>query len=108
MQSYTTQRNPKAFPDPERFNPERWLSDSLTDEAKELFMPYSKGPRVCLGKNLAQMELKLVTAAILVQDGWKVKQAPQTTDESMTMKDHFLAVPKAGRCDLIFERVGKK
>lgn len=101
MQCYTTQRNPDVFPDPETWKPERWQSGKVTNEMKELFMPFSKGPRACLGRNLALMELKLPTARLILQT--KVAVAPETTDAGMEMQDHFLALPKAGKCDLIFE-----
>jgi len=67
---------------------------------KELFMPFSKGTRACLGKGLALMELKLTTAA-LVQH-YTVNTAPSMRKRDMDLKDHFLAMPKAGRCDLVF------
>jgi tryprostatin B 6-hydroxylase len=66
---------------------------------KDLFMPFSKGTRACLGRNLAMMELRQVTAAVLQK--YNVSAAPATTLESMEMRDHFLAVPKAGRCELV-------
>lgn len=73
----------------------------MTNEMKVLFMPFSTGPRACLGKNLAMMELKMITATILRR--FQVKSPPTTTEESMSMKDHFLVLPKGGKCDLIFE-----
>ena len=66
-------------------------------------MPFSKGSRACLGKNMALMELKLTTAALVLQ--MKVSLAPGTKDEDMEMQDHFLALPKGGKCDLIFVSV---
>ncbi|KAK3676715.1 hypothetical protein LTR78_003491 [Recurvomyces mirabilis] len=58
MQCYTTQRNSTAFPDPDTFNPQRWLNSDMSADAKLLFMPFSRGTRACLGRNLAMMELK--------------------------------------------------
>ncbi|OQO05753.1 hypothetical protein B0A48_09847 [Cryoendolithus antarcticus] len=102
MQCYTTNRDAAAFPDPDTFSPDRWLkSGGGTAAMKELFMPFSKGTRACLGKNLAFMELKLVVASLFLQFG--LKAPPQTTDDSMAMRDHFLVLPKGGKCDLLFE-----
>lgn len=104
MQCYTTQRDPAYFPDPEKFDPERWLSPSpVTNEMKEMFMPFSKGPRACLGKSLAMMELKLATATLM--KNFDVSAAAHMTDDDMVMKDHFLVLPKAGKCDLVFSGV---
>ena len=108
MQCYTTQRDPEAFPDPEQWNPDRWLMPSRSlddDRTKELFMPFSKGSRACLGQNLAMMELKVTTAIMLMQT--QISVAPGTNDEGMVMMDHFLALPKAGRCELRFESLGR-
>ena len=91
MQCYTTQRDPVAFPDPTSFSPERWLKGE-TELMKELMMPFSKGPRACLGKNLALTELKLITAALIKH--FVVRLSPTITEDSMAMTDHFLVLPK--------------
>lgn len=106
MQCYTTQRDSEVFSQPNEFLPERWLeADKISEEMRELFMPFSKGTRACLGKNMAMMELKMTTTTLL--KSYCVRSAPTTTDDSMTMQDHFLVLPKGGRCDLIFEEVAK-
>ena len=103
MQCYTTHRDPVVFPNPDIFRPERWMDPAaITDSMKTLFMPFSQGTRACLGKNLAMMELKLITAS-LVKD-YEVGLAPGTTEESMAMTDHFLALPKSGKCEFVFTR----
>lgn len=106
MQTWTTHRDPIAFPDPNKWDPERWLSPSKSadaERAKEMFMPFSKGPRICLGKSMAVMELKKTTAALVMQTRFRV--APSTKDEDMVMIDHFLAIPKGGKCELVFEKI---
>ena len=70
---------------------------------KDLMMPFSKGPRACLGKNLAMTELKLITAALVKK--FTVGVAEGTTEESMAMTDHFLVLPKGGKCELTFGAV---
>lgn len=55
--------NPKVFTNPKRFDPDRWLQPNIT-ELEENFVPFSKGPRSCLGINLAWAELYLMFSNI--------------------------------------------
>jgi cytochrome P450 len=56
MSPYITHRIPEVFPEPYQFRPERWLS--IHPSAYE-FMPFSAGPRYCIGTSLALMQLKI-------------------------------------------------
>ena len=104
MQSYTTHRDPDVFLNPEEFDPSRWLpKEKVTASMNELFMPYSKGTRACIGINLANMELKIVTAALLKL--YRVRPGVDMTSDDMEMTDHFLLVPKGGKCNLVFEKI---
>jgi cytochrome P450 len=106
MQCYTTQRDPGAFPEPETFDPARWLKSQSAEKIQEmndLSMPFSKGTRACLGKNLALMELKLVVAAVVKQ--YRIVLGDTMKRGDMDLKDHFLAVPKSGKCDLVFTKI---
>ncbi|KAK8141682.1 hypothetical protein G3M48_010057, partial [Beauveria asiatica] len=47
-------------PDADEFRPERW--DTLTQRQKSAFIPFSHGPRACVGRNVAEMEMKLIAA----------------------------------------------
>ncbi|KAK4985025.1 hypothetical protein LTR50_006245 [Elasticomyces elasticus] len=104
MQCYTTQRNPDVFPNPEIFDPARWLATpERIDEMNILQMPFSRGTRACLGKNLAMMELKLVVVSVVKK--FSITVANSTKSSDMRMKDHFLASPAGGRCSLIFDKL---
>lgn len=66
---YSIHHSPAYFSDPFSFSPERWIEGSApgitaesVDLAKSGFFPFSYGPRGCLGKNLAYMELRSVIA----------------------------------------------
>lgn len=43
--------------DVEDFVPERWDPRRLTQRQKDSFIPFSEGPRACIGRNMAEMEL---------------------------------------------------
>lgn len=58
---YLMGRNPDIFDNPTRFNPHRFDDDALLQE----MMPYSLGPRACLGKHFADIELRAVLLTIL-------------------------------------------
>jgi cytochrome P450 len=61
---------PEVFPDPYRFRPERWLS--IHPSAYE-FMPFSAGPRYCIGTSLAMMQLKTAMSILLRRYRFRLK-----------------------------------
>ncbi|RGP79802.1 hypothetical protein FLONG3_2116 [Fusarium longipes] len=56
------------FKNPEQFVPERWLGDPLyANDSRAVLQPFSMGPRDCIGKNLAYVEMRLILTRLL----WK-------------------------------------
>ncbi|RKL09124.1 hypothetical protein BFJ70_g16719 [Fusarium oxysporum] len=71
--SYCLHHNPEFYPEPFKFYPERWIVDEKNESgvsaesvalAQGAFMPFSTGPRGCIGKNLAYLEMSLILARI--------------------------------------------
>ncbi|KAH6894738.1 cytochrome P450 [Thelonectria olida] len=59
-------RNPNYFVSPDSFLPERWLNiPRLGNNSTRAFRPFSYGPRDCLGKSLAYIEMRLILARII-------------------------------------------
>ncbi|KAK6348638.1 hypothetical protein TWF718_006425 [Orbilia javanica] len=56
--AYTYHTNPKVFPNPSQWDPARWLVEDTRDMEKH-FIPFSRGSRICIGMNLAEVELTL-------------------------------------------------
>ena len=70
MSPYVVHRVPEIFPDPYRFKPERWLSEYHS--AYE-FMPFSAGPRYCIGTSLGMMQLKIALSMLLQRFSFTLK-----------------------------------
>ena len=58
-------RNPKYFDEPLEFRPERWTREFERSLPRGAFVPFAGGPRVCLGKQFAMMEMRMILATLV-------------------------------------------
>ncbi|KIM95590.1 hypothetical protein OIDMADRAFT_133798 [Oidiodendron maius Zn] len=87
LHSLAAYRSPSNFANPNQFLPGRWIdgvesserdkNESLSTAFRGIIEPFSVGPRNCLGKNLAWVEMRLILARVLrsfdlelVDNGW--------------------------------------
>ena len=64
LSPFVMHRRPAYFPDPERFDPDRWTAERERALPKFAYMPFGGGPRVCIGNGFALMEAHLIVAAV--------------------------------------------
>jgi len=97
MAQYAVFRSPTNFVDPDRFLPERWFSDDpkYANDKREALQPFSYGPRNCIGRNLANIEMRLILAKLIwhfdfdlmpESQDWIEQQFIYTTWEKVPLK----------------------
>ncbi|KAJ1300380.1 hypothetical protein OPQ81_005199 [Rhizoctonia solani] len=94
--SYTTNRLSVWGEDAAEFRPERWLEDNAGSFNK-YFVPFSVGPRACIGRNLAYMDLMLIVATLFRR--YQVEALPTT---KMVIHEGF--VRETAHCEVAIKR----
>ena len=72
---YLVHRDPRWWPEPDAFRPERWLdAEASAQRPKFAYFPFGGGTRICIGEPFAWMEGILVLATL--GQRWRLRQAP--------------------------------
>lgn len=85
--SYTIHHSKEIWgADASEFIPERWVR--LTARQKAAFIPFSHGPRACVGRNVAEMELLVIAATVFRLFDFQMEQ-----EGTMETREGFLRKP---------------
>ncbi len=91
MSPFVVHRDPRWFPDPEKFDPLRFTPEAAAARPKFSYIPFGGGARVCIGERFAWMEGTLLLAALAQR--WRLKLVP---DHPVEMKALITLRPKHG------------
>lgn len=80
--------DPDCHSGPLTFNPERWLDPAMQTRSEQFFAPFGKGMRSCVGRDLAMLEMKMVTANLFHRFNMELFQ---TTCDDVRMQHDFFS-----------------
>nr|APH81388.1 cytochrome P450 CYP3026A2 [Tigriopus kingsejongensis] len=84
--------NPDIYPDPEKFDPERFSKEAKAERHPYAFLGFGQGPRSCIGMRFALLEAKLALFATLRK--YKLKTCPETVEAFTLDPSAILSNPK--------------
>lgn len=74
LSPFVTHRRADFWPEPERFDPDRFLPERVAARHRYAWMPFIAGQRKCIGDQFALMEARLILVTLLQQ--WRFRSAP--------------------------------
>lgn len=91
VSAHAQHHRPEVFPEPDSFDPDRWLPEREALRPKSSYLPFSAGPRFCIGVHFAMMEGPIVLATLLRR--WRFDIDPKRT---ITEDDFATLRPRGG------------
>jgi len=98
--AHALHHDPKFYPDPEVFDPERFSDEAKLSRHPMVFLPFGDGPKNCIGARFAYYQVKL--ALIKVLKNFRVKA---TTEKPYVIDKHAFILSPIGGLELRLERI---
>lgn len=89
--SYSLHRDPKYFPEPNKFDPDRFLNDQVNNS---VYIPFGLGPRICIANRFALMKTKIMLFHLL----WRceLESSAKTKIPLVLSKQSFIMMAEGG------------
>ncbi|XP_051157198.1 cytochrome P450 9e2-like [Leptopilina boulardi] len=87
---YALHHDPQYFPDPEKFDPERFNDENKDKINPYAYIPFGIGPRKCIGDRFALMEIKILIVHLLQNF---VLEREERTKHPIEFEKSFLIIP---------------
>jgi cytochrome P450 len=84
---FLTHRDPRFWPEPERFDPDRFLPEVEGARPKGAYFPFALGPRKCIGEAFSMLEARLILSRILQRTELRLTEGFQAElDPTVTLR----------------------
>jgi cytochrome P450 len=74
LSQYVVHHDPRFYPDPDKFDPQRWTPEAQATRPKFAYFPFGGGPRLCIGEAFAWTESVLLLATL--SQYWRMSLVP--------------------------------
>ncbi|KAL0107513.1 hypothetical protein PUN28_014675 [Cardiocondyla obscurior] len=91
---YSLHHDPKYFPNPQKFDPERFSEENKDKIVPYSYLPFGEGPRKCIGNRFVLMETKMLLAHLLQK--FTLKMVDKTEEPVVFSKKEFTLKPVGG------------
>ncbi|XP_053680064.1 uncharacterized protein LOC128730995 [Anopheles nili] len=91
---YALHHDPDYFPEPERFNPDRFRPEVVKERPAYVYMPFGEGPRICIGLRFGMMQTKVGLITLLRQ--FRFSSSEKTPERIKFMPNVFVLTPDTG------------
>lgn len=86
--------DPDIYPEPDKFDPERFVPDEIKKRHAMTWLPFGEGPRNCIGQRFGKMETKIGLITLL--RNFKFSVCERTSIPIDIDKTHFMVGSKGG------------
>ncbi|KAJ9640198.1 hypothetical protein H2204_003423 [Knufia peltigerae] len=103
-QTWSLHRREDLFYRADQWVPDRWIpesgvaSDEERQNLKDYVLPFSLGPRACIGRNLAYMELSICIAAMVLAFEWELPEKGQALRHHERFNCNPVELPIRAKC----------
>uniref|UniRef100_A0A675A9L5 Cytochrome P450 n=1 Tax=Anopheles darlingi TaxID=43151 RepID=A0A675A9L5_ANODA len=84
---YAIHRDPKYFPNPHQFDPDRFSKENLDQIQPCTYMPFGVGPRTCLGSHFGTLQIKIALVKLLSK--YRLERSASTPEKLTYRKNAF-------------------